>query len=319
MFNLNDFKEKQIVFIQSQDLNEGIRFRNENLVFEKEGKIANQLSCHKILTVFIMGNTTITSNFIKQAISFGISVFLMNRNFFLYATIEAKAEGNYLLREKQYKNSQADDFLMAKQLIKNKTFNQLALLESVGKINDVKERKKKIWDKIDEVQIEKELLGIEGEMSRRFFSLYFEEADWYRRLPRAKQDETNLLLDMGYTFLFNYIDCLLRLFGFDVYRGFYHKFFFKRKSLSCDVMEPFRCLIDRAILRMYHLKIFNKKDFKYQKCQYILPWQNSRKYNQYFLEEIMKNKVEIYDYVLKFYRHMMDKNKEFPQFKPRFK
>ena len=44
MFNLNDFKEKQIVFIQSQDLNEGIRFRNENLVFEKEGKIANQRS-----------------------------------------------------------------------------------------------------------------------------------------------------------------------------------------------------------------------------------------------------------------------------------
>ena len=52
-------------------------------------------------------------------------------------------------------------------------------------------------------------------------------------------------MDIGYTYLFNFIDALLRLYGFDTYLGFYHKEFYQRKSLVCDVVEPFRCIIDK--------------------------------------------------------------------------
>lgn len=319
MLNINDFKEKQILFIQSEDFGEGLSFRNENLVLKRDGKISNQLSCHKILAVFVLGNITITSNFIKQAISFGISIFLMNKNFFVYSTIEAKAEGNYLLRQKQYFSSEENDLAMAKKIVENKIFNQLNLLKSANIVVDIQERKKIIAEKIKKLTGSKELLGIEGETSRLFFSHYFGKIGWRCRLPRAKQDEINLLLDIGYSFLFNYVDCLLRLYGFDVYRGFYHKFFFKRKSLSCDVMEPFRCLIDHAVMKIYNLKIFNSKDFQYRQYQYVLSWQNSRKYNKFFLEEIIKYKMDIFNYVLELYQSTMDKEKEFPVFNPRFK
>lgn len=319
MLNINDFKEKQLLFIQSENCGEGLRFRNENLVLERNRKIVNQLSCHKILAVFVMGNTTITSNFIKQSMSFGISIFLTNKNFFLYASLEPKAEGNYLLRQKQYFSLAENDFLMAKKIVKNKVYNQLKLLDSVELLDDFQKRKEFTFEKIDAAKTVKELLGIEGEVSRRFFGLYFQKIGWYRRLPRAKQDEINLLLDIGYSFLFNYIDCLLRLHGFDVYRGFYHKFFFKRKSLSCDIMEPFRCLIDRAIFKMYSLKVFDSKDFEYHQNQYNLSWKKSKKYSQFFLKEIVKYKMDIFEYVLGFYQTTMDDKKDFPEFNPRFK
>jgi len=304
MININDFKEKQLVLIGSEEMQEKVRFRNENLVLDRNDTKVNQLSCHKILAVFILGNTTITSNFIKQATSFGISVFLMNKNFRLYASIDALAEGNYLLRIKQYQSQR--DFYMAKELVKEKVFNQLKLLSAAEKISNYKDKKSLLKEKISLANTEKVLLGIEGSMSKEFFSVYFESINWYRREPRTKIDPTNLLLDMGYTFLFNYIDCLLRLYGFDVYKGFYHKFFFKRKSLSCDMMEPFRPLIDRAVMKIYKLNIYNEKDFKLENQRFVLSWKNSRKYSQLFLREITKHKMEIFNYILNFYRFMMD-------------
>ena len=89
-------------------------------------------------------------------------------------------------------------------------------------------------------------------------------------MPGVKPDATNLLLDMGYTFLFNFIDALLLLFGFDSYKGCYHKLFFQRKSLSCDVVEPFRCIIEKQILKSYHLKQINKDDFFIEQWKYAL-------------------------------------------------
>jgi CRISPR-associated protein Cas1 len=321
MLNINDFKEKQLVLIGSQEMGEKVRFRNENLVLDRNNAKTNQLSCHKILAVFILGNTTITSNFIKQATSFGISVFLMNKNFRLYASIDALAEGNYLLRSKQYQSRSLKDFYMAKELVKEKVLNQLRLLSSADKLEDYKNRKSLLIKKIDQAKDGKTLLGIEGAMSKEFFSVYFEPINWYRREPRTKIDPANLLLDMGYTFLFNYIDCLLRLYGFDVYKGFYHKFFFKRKSLSCDLMEPFRPLIDRAVMKIYNLKIYHEKDFKVENGRFVLSWKKSRKYSQLFLREITKYKLEIFKYVLNFYKFMMDNPEytNFPKSNLRFK
>lgn len=155
-------------------------------------------------------------------------------------------------------------------------------------------------------------MGIEGSFTKKFFSMYFEELNWYRRMPRAKIDEYNLLLDIGYTFLLNYVDSLLRLYGFDVYKGCYHKLFFKRKSLSCDIVEPFRCIIDKQLLKSFRLKQINKKDFKFANGQYSLEYNKSKKYAGIFLEGILNYKEDIFNYIYEFYRFMMDDAKNFP-------
>lgn len=318
MISLPDFREKQILCINTLSDSNGasaIQFSNDNIVFLKDDKVVNRASCHKVFVVFIVGNISITSRIIKEGLSHGISFFLMKQNFETYAEIPARAEGNYLLRMKQYSFNKEFDILVSKKLMKNKIENQLSLLKSRDLIKSLDEIKNPIFKQIDEVKNNQELLGIEGNMSRRFYSMYFAGIGWYRRMPRVKPDAINVLMDMGYTYLFNFVDSILRLHGFDTYKGHYHKLFFQRKSLSCDIMEPFRCIIDKQILKSYNLKQVNLKDFKAVNKKCALDFQHGKKYSEIFFEAIMENKEEIFSFVQKFYRFVMDQKNEFPYFK----
>lgn len=310
-----DFKEKQILFIQSErGIDTKIKLSNDNIAFLKNDKIINQLSCHKIFAVFIMGDITITSVLIRNCVKYGISIFLLKNNFETYAVVGSQAEGNYLLRSKQYNFS--DELGFAKHVVKNKIANQLVLMKSSGKLNEENYNilKDDLYNKVEQAKDDKELLGIEGSATKIFFQSYFNEIDWYKRMPRTKIDHYNILLDMGYTFLFNYVDSLLRLYGFDVYKGFYHKLFFQRKSLVCDAVEPFRCVIDRQLLKSFHLNQIDEKDFKYSSGRYLLSYDKSQKYADIFLKSILERKEEIFLYVKSFYRCMMNEEENYPVF-----
>jgi len=271
------------------------------------------ISCHKVFAIFISGDFSITTVLIRNCEQHGIALFLLKNNFQVYARISSPLEGNYILRERQYKFS--DEFTAAKKLIQNKIYNQQALLKEQKKINDFEKELKAAYEKINKAKTEKELLGLEGSMGKRFFQEYFFEMGWLRRMPRSKYDINNVLLDIGYTFLFNFIDSLLNLYGFDTYKGFYHKLFFQRKSLSCDLVEPFRCLIDRQLLKSFRLGQIDEKDFKYIGGKYVLSYDKQKKYLQIFFNCLLKRKEDIFLYIKDFYYFMMRDGKDFPFFK----
>jgi CRISPR-associated protein Cas1 len=151
--------------------------------------------------------------------------------------------------------------------------------------------------KIKECKNIASLRGVEGIISKDYFGTYFgSQIGWYKRVPRGKIDENNILLDMGYSFLFNFVDSILRIYGFDTYKGIYHQLFFQRKSLSCDMMEPFRCIIDKTLVKMHTLGQFDKKDFTVKNGQYYLSYKYSRKYAEIFLKELLRYKMDIYNY-----------------------
>ena len=317
MLTLSDFKQKQILFIQADNNVENkIKFHNENIVFLKDDKVENRVSCHKIFSIFIIGNLSITTGLIRQCKNFGISLFFLDSNFNLYTRLNALAEGNYLLRMKQYSLTEKQELEMSKNIVLNKVKNQLSLLKSRNLL-PIKNFDEEFFDKIKNASDNQTLLGIEGNFSKDFFKIYFKDLNWYARLPRVKPDITNFLLDMGYTFLFNFIDALLCLFGFDTYKGFYHKLFFQRKSLVCDIIEPFRGIVDREVLKMFTLKIVKEEDFKIVNGKFVLKnFRDNYKYAYVFAEALMKNKEAIYLYIQKFYRFLMDSQKnEFPYFK----
>lgn len=315
MLSLPDFKEKQILFARAEwGTRASLRFQNDNIVFLKDGQVVNRASCHKVFAVFVSGDIMITSRLLQKAAAHAVSVFFMRQNMEVAAPFVAAADGNYLLRMKQYALTPDRELGMAKAIIKNKAENQLRLLKSRG-AND---KEMKYWEKATGRLLEAEdgqkLLGMEGELSKRFFSSYFRPIGWYRRMPRVKQDIPNFLLDMGYTYLFNITDALLRLHGFDTYKGVYHKLFFQRKSLACDLMEPFRCIIDRALLKAYNLKQVHDADFPVVQRKLSLSFNTQQKYAGIFLQAVMDAKEDLFTYVHEFYRHIMDTENPFPSF-----
>jgi len=315
MLTAPDFAKKQIAFVNTMNLGEcDFSFRNENIVIaQKDGK-KDKIPLQILVAVFLYGEATLTTKLLAKFSKNGVSLFLLDRSFRTYASICSYAEGNYLLRQKQYKISKNRCLSISQKIVENKMKNQIALLRSVGE-KTIKEEtlleKKREWkEKIENASDLATLRGIEGTISRVYFRGYFGTIDWYKRMPRGKIDENNILLDMGYSYLFHFVDSLLRLFGFDTYKGVYHQLFFQRKSLACDMMEPFRCIIDRSLLKIHTLNRFDKSDFFVKNGVYQLSYKSGSRYAKIFLEDIMKNKDDIYEYIRGYYYFVINEDEE---------
>jgi len=229
MITLPDFKQKQVLFIQTErNASNKIKFQNDNIVFTKDDAVVNRASCHKVFAVFIIGEISITSELMKKGLEYGVSLFFLKNNFEVYAAINSAAEGNYLLRMRQYEQKPEEELFIAKRIVSNKVANQLRLLKERKIGQQFLQKENEVMSAIDGAQTHESLLGMEGNASKEFFGAYFGPIGWSWRQPRVKHDIPNFLLDIGYTMMFNFVDALLRLYGFDTYKGCYHKLFFQR-------------------------------------------------------------------------------------------
>ena len=239
---------------------------------------------------------------------------MFTTTFKVYSTINFTMEGNTLLRKKQYLTDKYDQ--IAKTIIINKIENQRDFLKKL--------RDKSINDGINNlnVQIDKlessnmssyEIMGIEGVAAKVYFNRLYKDIDWKGRQPRVKRDKINLLMDIGYTILFNYIEAILNIYGFDIYKGNLHKEFYKRKSLVCDIIEPFRPIIDYRIKKGMKLKQFDKYEYSIDNGQYHISWKNGIEYMLVILEEINIYKEKIFRYIQQYYRWVM-KDKDISEF-----
>ena len=318
MIDQNDFQMKQMVFFIPTD-GDKLSFRNDNLIVKnKEDQIKHQITCFRIFILFVVGDTTITTGLISRANKFGFSICLMNRNMKIYKLIAARMEGNTFLRKRQYQYAGME---IGQQIIQNKIQNQRnALMAIRHKDQLVKDAIKKLDQYINNLKATsydlQSILGIEGSASRVYFSQIFNNVLWRGRKPRIKPDYVNASLDIGYTVLFNLIDALVNVYGFDEYYGVLHRCFYMRKSLICDLMEPFRPIIDYTVRKGINLGQINEKDFKIDNKRYILEWKNSKKYTTIFFDEILSQKEGIFLYIQGYYRAFMKGKdyKEYPVF-----
>lgn len=318
MMSTRDFECKQIAFVFTNK-GEKISFRNDNiLIQDSEGKIKHQSTCYRLFLLYICGDYCITSGLLERSSKFGFNIVLMSPNFKITKIIPSKAEGNTLLRKKQYAYDKTE---IAASVISNKIKNQNSLIKKKrSKSEEEKEAieklKKYAQDVMEPNLTQQEIMGIEGISAKIYFKTIFKEYNWTARRPRVKQDIVNCLLDIGYTILFNVINALLEMYGFDVYVGILHTEFFHRKSLVCDIEEPFRPIIDSALLKALNLGQINEKDFWKNQDQYILTWKNSAKYVEIFIKAILEYKNEIFIYIQSYYRAFMREKEaaEFPIF-----
>ena len=311
MFTHKDIEYRSIFVINCLE-EKSLRVKSGELFLEdlNQKKTLTKLPFQKILALFVIGHITITTPLIDKCRLHGIPLVVMKPNFRPVFFYSITAEANYLLRQKQYEYPK-EELLIAKKLVENKVQNQLRLLEKTRKktpkIVEAKEKCKKYLPFIAQIDDYDSLMGIEGTVAKAFFAAYFEEHNWNIRSPRTKIDPINATLDIGYTILFNYIEAFTRLFGFDPYVGVYHRLWFKRKSLICDLIEPFRCLIDQQVRKAFNTKQCKSDDFLFIKNEYLLKREKSNDYTKMFYELLIQYKSDIFIYMRHYYRCFMQR------------
>ena len=161
-----------------------------------------------------------------------------------------------------------------------------------------------------------EIMGIEGNAARVYFPRIFDNVKWSGRKPRVKNDYVNVTLDIGYTMLFNLVDAILQIYGFDTYYGVFHKCFYMRKSLVCDIMEPMRPIIDYEVRKAINLGQCKREDFEVYNNRWCLAYKNNAAYIQFIMQAILDYKDDIFLYVQSYYRYFMKKKsvEELPKF-----
>jgi len=320
MFSNKDIEYRGVYVINCIN-DRDLRVSSGELLLEdlQEKRVLTKLPFQKILALFIIGHIRITTPLIEKIKKHNVALVVMKpslRPVFYWAN---SAEANFLIRQRQYAFDK-NDISIARIVVANKIANHKDLLQKTRKKDDLTTL---TIDKCIEYEnaalhaIEyNELMGIEGRAAKLFFNAYFQDMRWAGRKPRIKSDYINATMDIGYTFLFNFIECFVRMFGFDIYVGVYHRLWFKRKSLICDLMEPFRCIIDRTIRTAINKKQFSENDFEKHKGEYRLKLENNKKYTQVFFDSLVPFKSEIFRYVQSYYRCFMG-NKDISMY-PKF-
>ena len=309
MFTHKDIEHRSIFVINCIE-NKNLRVMQGELLLEntEEKKTLTKLPFQKILAIFVVGHITITTPLIEKCTRYGIPLVVMKPNFRPVFFFSITAEANFLLRKKQYEYNK-ENLQIPKILVANKIRNQIRLLEKTrlknNSIQTAKEKCNQLFDLVADAPTYDSVMGLEGKAANLFFSAYFEPFDWKARYPRVKSDPMNTTLDIGYTILFNYIEAFTRLFGFDPYRGVYHQLWFKRKSLICDLVEPFRCLIDQQVRKAFNLKQCKDEDFKFFKNEYVLKREKNADYTKMFYEVLIEQKNEVFRYMQQYYRCFM--------------
>lgn len=321
MFTHKDIENRSLFVINGTE-HQNLKVSNGRLMLENSEtkKAITKLPFPKILSLMVVGHTTVTTALIEHCNKHGIPLVVMKPNFRPVFYFGNMAEANFLLRKKQFEQNQGI-LPVAKVIINNKIANQLCLLIKTREKNHFTNTAIKTLsdcaETVENAQDFRQLMGIEGKMAKLFFQAYFNFAGWQQRLPRVKQDTLNATLDIGYTMLFNYIESMTRLFGFDPYMGVYHQLWFRRKSLVCDLMEPFRCIIEHQIRKSLKYGTFKAQDFELRKGAYYLKAENRKVYVKTFFEAIITHKSAIYKYIQQYYRCFMGRKSvtQYPNFR----
>lgn len=155
------------------------------------------------------------------------------------------------------------------KIVKNKIVNQSMLLQKIGA-----PKSELVLSYVEEV-VDGDKTNREGHSAKVYFNSLFGN-----KFVRNNNDKINAALNYGYAILLSTVNKEVVSNGYLTQLGIHHKNEFNEFNLTCDLMEPFRIIIDnfvyynqaRELDTNYKLDIVNifNNVYKYQGKNYVL-------------------------------------------------
>ncbi|MCF7740526.1 MAG: CRISPR-associated endonuclease Cas1 [Candidatus Marinimicrobia bacterium] len=262
----------------------------KRVIVKKEGEKIADIPIIKLDSLLIFGNIQVTTQALKLLFQNGIDLAFFTYYGKLSGMLQPIKSKNIVLRNKHFKKANNNNFglKIAKKLVKSKIRNIKYMLNNhlknyhSDKISNVIKDLDKFFPKIDRKNKPKNLLGIEGVASQRYYHIFNKLVrapfKFHGRSRRPPKDEINSLLSFSYVILTNELSLLLNACGLDPYLGFYHGIQYGRPSLALDLIEPYRPVLDRFVINLLNLKTLSKDDFGNKKSKYYLNKEGRKKY-----------------------------------------
>ena len=246
--------------------------KKENRCLIKLKEKEEEFSADKVEQILISSPSSITEGAVKLAMEKNIDIVCTNYYGKPFARIyPCTLGGTTLTRREQakaYFNDKGNEIV--KNILDAKLRNQLFLIKRLNKtrgglfIKEIKQLEENI-KKFNSIKVESidndrdSLLGYEGYAAKIYFSCLKQIVPFKEREPKS-EDIFNICLNYGYGILYSEIERACVLSGLDPYLGFLHMDRYGKPSMTLDLIEQFRPLIDRAIINLFVQKRISDKD-----------------------------------------------------------
>ena len=315
--------ELRAAYINTQGLRVG-KSGDVLQVKEKEA-LRQEIRMNEICQLNIMGNIQISTQAIQALTQAEIPVCYFSQGGWFYGITQGLSTKNIFLRKAQFKLADEGWFCLrlARKLVAGKIKNHRTMLmrNHDEPPSVVLEQMKAMIARAEEAASLEELLGIEGNGARLYFSefnamLKGEDAteparefsfDFQARNRRPPRDPVNALLSLAYSMLAKDLTIACYAAGFDPMLGFYHQPRFGRPALALDLMEPFRPLIaESAVLQAINTRMVVARNFiQAGKAVALTPEGRKAFYHAYEARMDALVSHPLFDYRLS-YRRMLD-------------
>lgn len=248
-----------------------ISYKNRFLVVKQEDN-EKYIHLSEIDTVIVDSiSVSISSYLLKELADNKINIIFCDEKHNPFGELVpyySKHNTSKMIKEQiKWKESEKDKLWA--EIVKNKIMNQALLLKKIKS-----SKYKLVLSYVNEV-VDGDKTNREGHAAKVYFN-----ALYGNNFVRNQGDSINAALNYGYAILLSTINKEIINNGYLTQLGIHHKNEFNEFNLTCDLMEPFRVIIDnfiyynqeRKIDTDYKLDIVNifNNTFKYQNKKYTL-------------------------------------------------
>jgi CRISP-associated protein Cas1 len=153
-------------------------------------------------------------------------------------------------------NDSARRLTIARALVRSKLLNHAALAEACppkkGPRDDLASALRQLAGKASQAGALEELIGFEGAGGAQWYAGFARRIDphftFEKRVAPDAEDPVNVLLNIGQTLLHRLVGLALAREGLAISLGFLHQIRSGHAALASDLQEPFRHLVDRAVI-----------------------------------------------------------------------
>lgn len=140
--------------------------------------------------------------------------------------------------------------LIWQRIIKEKINTEYLMLKKYNHLNVALQ----VYDYMENVEIG-DLSNREGHAAKVYFNNIF-----YKNFSRNENSTLNASLNYGYTLILSQFNRIVVGSGYLTQLGIHHKGQFNPFNFSCDLMEPFRYIVDQFAIKIYKENLDFKKE-----------------------------------------------------------